>query len=125
MERVVQLVASLPSDSKNREKLSFTLIENLWSSLQHPPLSFYSNKYMYRTADGSYNNVNNPRLGAAGEPYARTVRAAKALHGARPDPDLLFDLLMRREDGKFNENPAGISAVFFYHATMIVHGKSI
>ena len=30
---------------------------------------------------------------------------------------------MSREAGTFKENPAGISSVLFYHATIIIHGK--
>ena len=29
---------------------------------------------------------------------------------------------MGREEGSFKENPAGISSVLFYHATIIIHG---
>lgn len=32
---------------------------------------------------------------------------------------------MGRDDKSFKENPAGISSVLFYHATIIVHGKFI
>lgn len=32
-----------------------------------------------------------PDLGKAGTPYSKTVRAAKGLHGVKPDPGLLFD----------------------------------
>lgn len=31
---------------------------------------------------------------------------------------------MAREDGTFKENPAGVSSVLFYHATIIIHGES-
>lgn len=74
-------------------------------------------------------------------PYAKSVRSEKALHGAKPDPSLLFDcqwrvsvihhsqpdadlviVLMARPDGKFAQNPAGISSMLFYHATIIIHG---
>ena len=49
------LTASLPPNSKMREKLSQTLVGTLWDSLQHPPLSYYGDIHQYRTADGSYN----------------------------------------------------------------------
>ncbi|KAI1462181.1 heme peroxidase [Annulohypoxylon moriforme] len=75
----------------------------------------------YRTPDGSYNNPIQPNLGRAGAPYAKTVRNTKRLHGVKPDPGLLFDLLMARDDQHFIENPAGISAMFFYHASIIIH----
>ncbi|KAI1259137.1 heme peroxidase [Xylariaceae sp. FL1019] len=75
----------------------------------------------YRTPDGSCNNILNPDLGKAGTPYAKSVRNSKRLHGVKPDPGLLFDLLMAREDETFKENPAGISSMLFYHASIIIH----
>lgn len=55
MERIIALTASLPQNSKMRAKLSHTLVGTLWDSLQHPPLSYFGDKFQYRTADGSYN----------------------------------------------------------------------
>jgi linoleate 10R-lipoxygenase len=75
----------------------------------------------YRMPDGSFNNILEPHLGRAGTPYAKSVRSAKRLHGTRPDPGQLFDLLMARDDGHFRENPAGISSMLFYHASIIIH----
>lgn len=77
--------------------------------------------YQYRMPDGSYNNILEPNLGKAGTPYAKTVRTTKTLHGVKPDPGLLFDLLMARDDDSFKENPAGISSMLFYHASIIIH----
>ncbi|KAJ3562058.1 hypothetical protein NPX13_g8709 [Xylaria arbuscula] len=75
----------------------------------------------YRMPDGSFNNILQPNLGKAGTPYAKSVRNTKRLHGVKPDPGLLFDLLMAREDDTFKENPAGVSAMLFYHASIIIH----
>ena len=75
----------------------------------------------YRMPDGSSNNILAPHLGRAGAPYAKTVRGSKRLHGVRPDAGQLFDLLMAREEGDFKENPAGISSMLFYHASIIIH----
>ncbi|KAI6090870.1 heme peroxidase [Hypoxylon rubiginosum] len=75
----------------------------------------------YRTPDGSFNNPLEPNLGRAGSCYAKTVRNTKRLAGVKPDPGLLFDLLMARDEEHFQENPAGISAMFFYHASIIIH----
>ncbi|KAI0205662.1 heme peroxidase [Astrocystis sublimbata] len=77
--------------------------------------------YQYRMPDGSFNNALQPNLGRAGTPYAKSVRNIKRMHGVKPDPGLLFDLLMAREDGGFKENPAGISSMLFYHASIIIH----
>ncbi|KAK2731617.1 hypothetical protein FQN57_003270 [Myotisia sp. PD_48] len=121
MEKIIAITASLPRSSKARKKLSGLIINKLWTSLQHPPMSYFGNNYQYRTADGSYNNPIQPHLGKAGSPYARSVPKLKHLHGVPPDPGLLFDLLMARSDESFKENPAGISSMLFYHATIIIH----
>lgn len=77
--------------------------------------------FQYRTPDGSYNNILSPDLGRAGTPYAKSIRTEKRLHGVKPDPGLLFDMLMARDDQNFKENPAGISSMLFYHASIIIH----
>ena len=75
----------------------------------------------YRMPDGSSNNILVPHIGRAGAPYAKSVRNLKSLHGVRPDAGQLFDLLMAREKDDFKENPAGISSMLFYHASVIIH----
>lgn len=55
MERTIQLVARLPRDSKARVVLTDKLIQELWDSLDHPPLNYVGEKFQYRMADGSYN----------------------------------------------------------------------
>ena len=57
MEKMIAIATSLPSESKARKKLTGLIIDTLWKSLQHPPLSYLGNDYQYRTADGS-NNVS-------------------------------------------------------------------
>lgn len=49
------IATSLPRSSKARTKLTGLIIDTLWKSLQHPPLSYMGNKFQYRTPDGSYN----------------------------------------------------------------------
>ena len=75
----------------------------------------------YRMPDGSSNNILAPQIGRAGAPYAKSVRNLKRLHGIKPDAGQLFDLLMAREKDDFKENPAGISSMLFYHASIIIH----
>lgn len=57
MEYMIQLVAKLPHQSKLREQMTNTLIEELWESLDHPPLIHVGDNTRYRKADGS-NNVS-------------------------------------------------------------------
>ncbi|KAI5926181.1 heme peroxidase [Camillea tinctor] len=121
MEKVVAIAASLPPNSKARTLLTNFLTEGLWKSLQHPPLCYQGEKFEYRMPDGSCNNILFPDLGKAGTPYARSARRLRKLDGVRPDPGLLFDMLMGRKPGEFKENPAGLSSVLFYHASIIIH----
>ena len=39
MERIIQMVADLPGNSKNRTELTSIFLDELWNSLPHPPLS--------------------------------------------------------------------------------------
>lgn len=50
-----QLVSGMPPLSKTRVDLTNAFIDQLWNSLQHPPLSYLGEKYAYRSGDGSYN----------------------------------------------------------------------
>lgn len=68
------------------------------NDLPHPPLTVVGNEHAWRSADGSGNNVTDPNLGKAGEPYARSVSQSKPLaHHQMPDPGLIFDTLLRRD----------------------------
>ena len=50
-----QLVSGLPKLSKTRVDLTNSFIDELWNTMQHPPMSYLGDKYQYRQADGSYN----------------------------------------------------------------------
>lgn len=119
MERVIQLVSGLPSLSKNRVELTNAFIDELWNSLQHPPLSYMGDKFTYRQADGSYNNIMYPHLGAANTPYARSVQPKTIAPGALPDPGLIFDSVFARH--AFTKHPNNVSSVLFYWASLIIH----
>lgn len=64
MERVIQLVSNLPSNSKLRVELTNTFLSELWYTLEHPPSLYVGQKYQYRQADGSYNVGCPEALGA-------------------------------------------------------------
>ena len=55
LERIIQAVASLPSNSGAATELTSKLLSSLWNNLKHPPLSHMGTTFKYRTADGSYN----------------------------------------------------------------------
>ncbi|KAL2052222.1 hypothetical protein ABVK25_007381 [Lepraria finkii] len=119
MEHTIQLVSALPTFSKTRVDLTNAFIDELWNSLQHPPMSYLGDKFQYRSADGSNNNIMYPHLGAANTPYARSVAPNTLSTGALPDPSLIFDSVMARKE--FKPHPNKVSSVFFYWASLIIH----
>lgn len=119
MEQIIQLVAALPHKSANRVELTSSFLDELWNSLQHPPLSYMSDDWKYRSADGRNNSYIYPMLGAANTPYARSVNPKMIQPGALPDPGLIFDSVLARET--FIENPNRVSSIFFNWASLIIH----
>lgn len=93
LERLVQLLAKLPPHSKQMKGLSDGFINQLWTTLDHPPVSSLGDQYKYRRADGSYNNIYSPQLGAANTPYARSVKPAVFQNPDLPEPDIVFERL--------------------------------
>lgn len=119
MERVIQLVSNLPSDSKLRVELTNKFLGELWYSLEHPPSIYVGEKFEYRQADGSYNNIMFPQLGAAGTYYARSVNANVLRPGALPEPGLIYDSVMKRTE--YKQHPNNVSSVLWYWASIIIH----
>jgi hypothetical protein len=119
MEGLIRTAAKLPDGSKNREVLTNKFLTQLWNDLEHPPKSYLGAKYQYRSADGSFNSLTHPQLGAAGTPYARTVKPSMIQTPARPDPGVVFDSVMTRKHAELHPNR--ISSVLFYLASIIIH----
>ncbi|KAF1830459.1 heme peroxidase [Decorospora gaudefroyi] len=119
MEGLIRTAAALPDGSKTREAVTNKFIEQLWNDLQHPPQSYLGAKYQYRSADGSNNSLVNPQVGAAGTPYARTVKPSAMQTPARPDPGVVFDSIMTRKHAELHPNR--ISSMLFYLASIIIH----
>ncbi|RHZ50671.1 peroxidase/cytochrome P450 family protein [Aspergillus thermomutatus] len=120
IENIIQLTTSLPNTSTLRKKITDGFVSTLWGNLQHPPLSYLGDQFKYRTADGSYNNIMYPHLGASGSHYARTVTPQHPRPAVLPDPSLIFDTLLAR-DGPAKEHPSKVSSNLFYLATVIIH----
>ncbi|KAL1866885.1 hypothetical protein Daus18300_006588 [Diaporthe australafricana] len=120
MERIIMIVAGLPTKSRTRVLLTDQFIGELWYSLDHPVLN-YIGKSMYRAADGSNNNPLYPTMGAAGTTYARSVRPTIMPPGALPDPGLIYDSVMRRSASGYKKHPNNVSSILWYWATIIIH----
>lgn len=119
MERLLKVASELPPNSKNASVLSNEIVQQLYDNLQHPPPAQLGDEHRYRTADGSFNNIMAPQVGAAGTHYARSVRPQTMQTADLPDPADLFDNLMARD--KFKPHPAKISSMLFYLASIIIH----
>jgi hypothetical protein len=119
MERVMRLASQLPLTSSAGKGVTSSFLTQLWDDLKHPPLSYLGDDFIYRKADGSNNNILWPHIGAAGVPYARTVKPLQLQPIALPDPGVVFDSLMARRD--YKEHPNKISSVLFYLASIIIH----
>ncbi|KAL5627788.1 hypothetical protein BROUX41_002536 [Berkeleyomyces rouxiae] len=119
MERIIRMVANMPNGSKVREELTNNLINELWNTLEHPPMLDVGLLSKYRQPDGSYNNIRDPMLGAAGQVYSRSVRPGKMNLGALPDPGTIFDSVMARKE--FKPHPNNVSSILWYWATIITH----
>ncbi|KAI1289055.1 linoleate diol synthase [Xylaria venustula] len=118
MERTIQLVAGLPSGSRLRTELTNNFINQLWDTLDHPPLLYMGEKHEYRQADGSWNNPMNPTLGAAGSTYARTCNPSIQV-GDLPDPEIIYESIMKRTT--YRKHPNNTSSILWYWADIIIH----
>ena len=119
MERAIQLACDLPLHSDAGKGVTNELLKVLWGDLQHSSLTNLAADTSYRSADGSSNNLDKPMLGAAGTPYARTVRPRIAQYVDLPDPGIIFDSVLVRKH--FNPHPTKITSMLFYLATIIIH----
>lgn len=99
-------------------------INLLWNDLPHPPTVDLAPEHRYRSVDGSYNNLTGfPLLGAAKQPYARSVKPCHAIAPDVAEPEDFFDAILRRNPGHqgFKPHPAGISSLLFGFANLIIH----
>ncbi|TFK24090.1 heme peroxidase [Coprinopsis marcescibilis] len=133
LEKVLVLMAKL-KDTHFSKKLQEAAITLLYKDLPHPVSGYLrlppttapgpappAVPYAFRTANGSYYNPLYPTMGMAGTPYARSVPSRHCLpKDSLPDPDLIFDTLLKREGG-FTPHPGGMSALFFAFADLVIH----
>ncbi|KAJ7577084.1 linoleate diol synthase [Mycena floridula] len=119
LEHALSFVSRLPPGPVENG-LQNKIVELLYNDLGHPPATCIGNKYAWRTADGSFNNVSLPDLGKGNTPYARSVQQIHPLPKHElPDSGLIFDTLLKRE--KFVQHPAGLSSLMFSFAALVIH----
>ncbi|PWN92018.1 heme peroxidase [Acaromyces ingoldii] len=122
LENLVVTLQTLPEGNRIGDALSNRFIEFLWSDLIHPPASRMGPTAVYRSADGSGNCIEMPELGKSGMPYARNVAPQAVKSRLLPDPELMFDTLLRRDGAStFKEQQGGLNRLFFAQAVLIIH----
>ncbi|KAK5086243.1 hypothetical protein LTR70_000029 [Exophiala xenobiotica] len=120
LEHGVSMLQSLPSDSGLSANVSGGFIKMLWHDLPHPPATLAGPESRYRRHDGGGNNHWSPEMGKAGSPYCRSVPPTKPKGPNLPDPELVFEKLLKRK-GPFRPHPSGLNRLFFSFATIVIH----
>ncbi|KAJ6549816.1 heme peroxidase [Mycena capillaripes] len=114
------LLAHLPPQSQPAKQISDAAVTLLYDNIPHPPATSLGAEHVFRQADGGGNSVQNPDIGRAGTPYARSVQGRTVIPStALPDPGLVFDTLIRARDRK--DHPGGNSSLTFAFATLVTH----
>jgi hypothetical protein len=120
LEHGVSMLQSLPPNSGLSSKVSGGFIKMLWHDLPHPPSALAGPQNRYRRHDGGGNNHWDPEMGKAGSPYCRSVPPMKPSGPGLPDPELVFEKLLKRK-GPFRPHPSGLNRLFFSFATIVIH----
>jgi linoleate 10R-lipoxygenase len=119
LEHVLTFLSRLPPGTAST-KLQNATVELLYNDLPHPAATYIGNKYAWRSADGSGNNVDIPDMGKAGMPYSRSVQQTHPIpQNELPDANLVFDTLLKRQG--FVPHPAGLSSLMFSFAALVIH----
>jgi hypothetical protein len=120
LEDGVSMLQTLPPNSALSSTISDNFITMLWNDLPHPATTTAGVTARYRQHDGSGNNPWTPGMGKAGSPYSRSVPPTKPKGPNLPDPELVFDQLLRRT-GPYRPHPSGLNRMFFSFATIVIH----
>ena len=121
LEHGVSLLQTLPLDSGLSSTVSDGFIKMLYHDLPHPSATVAGPTGRYRRHDGGNNNIWNPEMGKAWTPYARNVPPMKPKGRNLPDPELVWEQLLKRPEGQFREHPSGLNRLFFSFATIVIH----
>lgn len=102
------MLQSLPPNSGLGAMVADRFIEMLYNDLPHPATTLAGPEAKYRRHDGGANNPWVPEMGKAGSPYSRNVPPTKPKGPNLPDPELVYEQLMKRK-GPFREHPSGLN----------------
>jgi hypothetical protein len=116
----LDVIAKMDPSTPVWTKLNNAAVNQLYNTIPHPPASYLGREHAFRQADGGGNNLENPNLGRAGSPYARSVRGQMGLpNTSLPDPGLVFDTILKRK--QFKKHQGGMSSMIFAFASLVTH----
>ncbi|KAF7728139.1 hypothetical protein EC973_006654 [Apophysomyces ossiformis] len=125
-ENLINIFSNAKPDDRFKDEMealisvvSNSLNRALEEGIQKPFLNLLGNEY--RSADGSGNGVLCPDVGKSGSRYSRTVSSTSRLFTNLPDPDVVFDRLLKRPQDQFRPHQSNINTILFYLATVITH----
>ncbi|ORZ11460.1 heme peroxidase [Absidia repens] len=119
-EAVMLILSNLGPDQQHlADELSQPLVTVYEDNFKKPFINFAG--FHFRTADGSYNCIQNPDMGKAGSYYARTVNSMAPVNEQLPPAHLVFERLLKRPEGQFTPHKSGINMLLFYLAIIITH----
>ncbi|KAI8329899.1 heme peroxidase [Blakeslea trispora] len=95
------------------------LLDQFHKDIPKPFINYVG--YKYRSADGSNNSLIFPEVGKAGTNYTRTVTRKGLNNTNLPSAKDVFDKLLKRPDGVFNEHKSGVNMMLLYLAILITH----
>lgn len=120
LEHGVEMLQKLPPNSGLGETVADGFISMLWNDLPHPSATVAGPSSVYRRHDGGNNNPWLPEMGKAGSPYGRNVPPTRPKGPNLPDPESVFEALLKR-NGPFRKHPSGLNRLFFSFATVVIH----
>lgn len=92
-------MSRFPPGSPVGADLANVAVGKLYNSIPHPVADYVGPEFVFRQADGSYNNIHDAYIGKAGTRYARSVQPKRSIAASSlPDPGLVFDSLLKARD---------------------------
>ncbi|KAG6917742.1 hypothetical protein DXG01_001280 [Tephrocybe rancida] len=114
------ILARLDPQSDIAKTMNNGVIDTLYNTIPHPPAAYLGPEDTFRKADGGGNNLENPNIGRAGTPYARSVQGKGGLpRTSLPDPGLVFDTILKRKG--MQKHSGGMSSMTFAFAAIVTH----
>ena len=111
-EKLIAILTTLPSTSKARKKLTNKLIDSLWDTLQHPPLSYMGGDCKYTVAGSDSQTIAKPSTAVI---EYKAPNGSCTIRESMPEPPSgVFKY--RTPDGSYNVTALALECTLCYNA---------